>query len=66
MHGNHNRTAGMTRIGEHVVAADDSINDETGSRQSTNDVTTIGDRQTTCGHDQAATVTRRISVLRVA
>ena len=61
MHGNHNRTSWIARIGEYVVATDDPVDDETGPRQSTDDVTTVGDRQTTCGHDQAATVTRRIS-----
>ena len=61
MHGNHNRTTLITWMYEHVVTADDSINDETGPRQRTNNVTTIGNRQTTSGHDQAATVTRRIS-----
>ena len=61
MHGNHNRATWVAGIGEHVVAADDPIDDETGSRQRPNDVTTIGDRQTTSGHDHAATVTCRIS-----
>jgi hypothetical protein len=61
VHRNRYGASRITWIHKDMMAADDSINDKTGSLEGANDRSAVHYRQSPARHNQLATVTRRIS-----